>query len=125
MLSEEGLLQAIEANPDDEQAKLALADWLDDQGRGDTAYAWRWMVLFDVFPRRAAKVPSRAPWSWKQESSLKRTWAVLSARALTENRARLPKAVYVSLRGRSVANAKRYASLPAAVADLGTALRVL
>jgi uncharacterized protein (TIGR02996 family) len=65
MNDESALLRSIQADPDDELARLVLADWLDDNG--DSARAEFIRVQIEL----ARVAPNSAPWQSLRERELR------------------------------------------------------
>lgn len=60
------LLAAIEADPDDALPKLVMADFLDDHGEPDLAYAYRWCANEGKWPEFDRR---RRDWDWWYEEA--------------------------------------------------------
>lgn len=84
MTSDEAALwRAVEAAPGDRMPLVALADYLEERGQGETAYALRWMAAHGKAPRKAGDTG----WHWGSQR-----WADWKTR-----RAALPPCVFHSL----------------------------
>ena len=57
------LLHGVIDNPSDSVRKLVFADWLDDEGKPDQAYAFRWVAGLGLHPR---VTPARGWSSWRK-----------------------------------------------------------
>jgi uncharacterized protein (TIGR02996 family) len=129
-------LKALAARPDDSTTRLVYADWLDEAGRSDEAFAHRWMARMGLGPglrtytgetyRSAAQVPARRPagpfrWGWWPEMEPgSRTTIHCPAHAV------LPRPVFFALSKVGFYTLHRYyPSEKEAVADLVRALAEL
>jgi uncharacterized protein (TIGR02996 family) len=50
MTTEEAFLGDIAADPGNAAVRLIYADWLQEQGREDESYAWRWATARGKYP---------------------------------------------------------------------------
>ncbi len=67
------LLAAVLDDPTDHVAKLILADWIEENGDGKRAWAWRWIASWGRVPGYEVEQPNYF-WGcggdeWKRESS--------------------------------------------------------
>jgi uncharacterized protein (TIGR02996 family) len=69
MTHDEAFLAAILEAPDDPTPRLVYADWCEENGKPDFAYALRWMLARGLAP---AHLPQRKlwPWMWFRASPL-------------------------------------------------------
>jgi uncharacterized protein (TIGR02996 family) len=57
-------IDAIRAAPEDAAPLLIFADWLDERGRADLAFACRWMGYRGYRPGERRRPRLRKPWAW-------------------------------------------------------------
>jgi uncharacterized protein (TIGR02996 family) len=67
---EDAFVGDILRNPQDATPKLVYADWLDERGRPDLAFAYRWMATRGRHPGLRQRPRARKPWAWWHERSL-------------------------------------------------------
>jgi uncharacterized protein (TIGR02996 family) len=67
--TESAFLRSIEADLDDPAPILIYADWLEEQGKDQLAYAWRWMGRRGYRPAKRTRPRARIPWAWWHTSS--------------------------------------------------------
>jgi uncharacterized protein (TIGR02996 family) len=60
----DAFLEDVLARPEDTAVKLIFADWLDENGRPDLAYAYRWMARRGFRPGQRQRPLARKPWAW-------------------------------------------------------------
>src|SRR3954469_20575845 len=60
-----GTVKAVDATP-----KLVYADLLEERGRPDLAFAYRWMATRGRHPALRLRPRARKPWAWWHERSL-------------------------------------------------------
>jgi uncharacterized protein (TIGR02996 family) len=91
-------LRSIEADLDDPAPLLIYADFLEEQGQDDMAYAWRWMARRGYRPYRRPK-RGRVPmmWSWWHDGFQGPRW-IEDQRARTDHPAgRLPRVLFLAM----------------------------
>ena len=67
---EDAFVSDVLRNPGDATPKLVYADWLDEHGRPDLAFAYRWMATRGRHPALRQRPRARKPWAWWHERSL-------------------------------------------------------
>ena len=65
----DAFLQEIIEHPGDPAPLLVFADWLDERGEPDLAYACRWMAARGYRPSQRQRPGIRLPWAWWHEAS--------------------------------------------------------
>jgi uncharacterized protein (TIGR02996 family) len=70
MSPEDAFLEDIRARPEDRTPKLIFADWLEEHGQPDLAYAYRWMASRGYRPGQRLRRLARKPWAWWNEHTL-------------------------------------------------------
>jgi uncharacterized protein (TIGR02996 family) len=60
----EAFLKAILADPADPGPQLIYSDWLEEHGRADLAFAYRWMGARGQRPGERRRPRLRKPWAW-------------------------------------------------------------
>src|SRR5690242_16996779 len=70
MNTDAAFLRSIEADLADAAPLLIYADWLEEQGKEQLAYAWRWMGRRGYRPAKRTRLRARMPWAWWHTSSL-------------------------------------------------------
>jgi uncharacterized protein (TIGR02996 family) len=68
--TDDGFVEHIVADLSDPTPMRVYADWLDEHGRGDLAYAYRWMAGRGYRPGLRRRPRARMPWGWWHENSL-------------------------------------------------------
>jgi uncharacterized protein (TIGR02996 family) len=68
--TDNAFVEDILAHPTDTAAMRIYADWLDEQGRTDLAFAYRWMAGRGYRPGQRRRQRARMPWAWWHEYSL-------------------------------------------------------
>jgi uncharacterized protein (TIGR02996 family) len=98
--TERAFVEAILAAPDDAAPLLIFADWLDEHGRSDLAYACRWMGYRGYRPGQRRRPRLRKPWAWWHDYSVEyETDPADVADILRCPRARLPDLLFRAMTG--------------------------
>ncbi|HKI32040.1 MAG TPA: TIGR02996 domain-containing protein [Gemmataceae bacterium] len=118
-------LEAILANPEDAAPLLIFADWLEERGRSDLAFACRWMGYRGYRPGERRRPRLRKPWAWWHEKSAEYE-ADLDDRTDVARcpHARLPALLFQAMTGRWLAHAY-YLTWPEAANGLAAGLKRL
>ena len=101
MSEEQAMWAAVKANPADGLPRLVLADWYDERGRSDLAYALRWSARRNKYPRVTPKgyaavwEPYRRHYHRQDEPHL--LPSTLHLRLKPNHRAKTVEAAYMAL----------------------------
>jgi uncharacterized protein (TIGR02996 family) len=118
-------IQAILAAPEDAAPLLIFADWLEEQGQPDLAYACRWMGYRGCRPGQRRRPRLRKPWAWWNPSSAEHEMDPEDLKDIvTCPHARLPGLVFRAMSGEWAPHAYYFTWLQAAD-DLAFGLRNL
>jgi uncharacterized protein (TIGR02996 family) len=79
MTTEEAFLGDIAADPGNAAVRLIYADWLQEQGREDESYAWRWASLPRFIFEALLPEPRGLRAKYKVGSVFQAFWALAQA----------------------------------------------
>jgi uncharacterized protein (TIGR02996 family) len=115
-------LAAIAEAPDDARRWLVFADWLEEHGDPDLAYAYRWCAHFGRRPGRRANPRARKPWAWFRPLLFHPDD---SADAAANPRAVLDRLAFRAVAGPDAGESVYYVTFAAALEALALGLRRL
>jgi uncharacterized protein (TIGR02996 family) len=122
---DEPFLAAILATPEDAAPLLIYADWLDEHGRADLAFACRWMGYRGFRPGQRRRPRLRKPWAWWHDKSADAEPDELDRADIARcPEARLPLLLFQAMTG-SLWSHAYYLTWPEAAAALARGLKAL